>query len=248
MYIKGEGRLAKKLNLIGTFSTLGIIVTGLMVGILVTAQVRSGRLTSRALNPLSSFAALRDTRVSLSTENELLANTVKSLSDEINVSEKDLKLTEYSSRQKVEQSDQLKASIGLMPASGEGIIVTLADSEGSSITSNAIAHAADMRDLVNLLWSNGATAIAVNDQRIVATTSIDCIVNTVMINNTRTVPPFDIRAVGDRRRLLDAVNNENFLPDIHNRIKNEGLGYKISELKRVDIPAYTSTFIVEHAK
>lgn len=240
--------MAKKLNLIGTFSTLGIIITGLLVGFLVTAQVRSARLTSRALNPLSSYAALRDTRISLSAENELLASTTKNLSKEINSSEKDLKQTEYSSRQKVEESDQLKEQIGLMPFSGEGIIITLADSESAGVTSNSIAHAADMRDLVNLLWSSGANAVSINDQRIVATTSIDCIVNTVMINNIRTVPPFDIRAIGERNRMLEAVNNESNLTEFHNRIKNEGLVFRVSELKKVDIPAYNGTFIVEHAK
>jgi len=226
---------------------LGLIITGLLLGILVTAQVRSIK-TTRALNPLSPYAALRDTRVSLAAENKLLSDANKSLSDEISASEKELKQTEYSNRQKVEKSDELKKQIGLTPLGGEGIMVTLADADNNLTDANSIAHAADMRDLVNLLWANGATAISVNDQRVVATTSIDCIVNTVMINNVRTVPPFDIRAIGDRRRMAEAVNNEKNLPDIHTRVKNEGLVFQVTEQKKVEVPAYSGTFIVEYAK
>jgi len=217
------------------------------MGVLVTAQVRSIK-TTRALNPLSPYAALRDTRISLGTENKLLSGANKSLSDEISASEKELKQTEYSNRQKVEKSDELKKQIGLMPLAGEGIMVTLADADNNIADSNSIAHAADMRDLINLLWSSDATAISINDQRIVATTSIDCIVNTVMINNVRTVPPFDIRAIGDRRRMAEAVNNEKNLPDIHTRVKNEGLVFQVTEQKKVEVPAYSGTFIVEYAK
>lgn len=226
---------------------MGLIITGLLLGILVTAQVRSIK-TTRALNPLSPYAALRDTRVSLAAENKLLSDANKSLSDEISASEKELKQTEYSNRQKVEKSDELKKQIGLTPLGGEGIMVTLADADNNLTDANSIAHAADMRDLVNLLWANGATAISVNDQRVVATTSIDCIVNTVMINNVRTVPPFDIRAIGDRRRMAEAVNNEKNLPDIHTRVKNEGLVFQVTEQKKVEVPAYSGTFIVEYAK
>ena len=136
----------------------------------------------------------------------------------------------------------------MTPLAGEGIMVTLADADNNIADSNSIAHAADMRDLVNLLWANGATAISVNDQRIVATTSIDCIVNTVMINNVRTVPPFDIRAIGDRRRMAETVRDENKLSDIYARVKNEGLVFQITEQKKVEVPAYSGTFIVEYAK
>ncbi|HLB32050.1 MAG TPA: DUF881 domain-containing protein [Patescibacteria group bacterium] len=237
----------KNYRFIRTSGSFGLIITGLLLGILVTAQVRSIK-TTRALNPLSPYAALRDTRVSLAAENKLLSDANKSLSDEISASEKELKQTEYSNRQKVEKSDELKKQIGLTPLGGEGIMVTLADADNNLADSNSIAHAADMRDLINLLWANGATAISINDQRIVATTSIDCIINTVMINNVRTVPPFDIRAIGDRRRMAEAVKDENKLSDIYDRVKNEGLVFQITEQKKVEVPAYSGTFIVEYAK
>jgi uncharacterized protein YlxW (UPF0749 family) len=239
--------MAKNIRLIKTFGTLGIVATGLLVGFFVTVQIRASQ-KGRALNPLSSYAALRDTRESLSLENKLLASENKILSTEITASEKDLKQTEKSSRAKLESLDQLKQLIGLSPKTGEGITIVLADSEKNAVTPNSIAHAADMRDLVNLLWASGAQAISINDQRIVATTSIDCIVNTVMINNVRTVPPFDIRVVGDKRVLAEAALNEKNLPDIHGRVKDEGLVYQVTEQRRLEVPAYNGGFIMEYAK
>jgi len=238
--------MASRRKLIRTLGSLGLLAAGLLLGFFITVQV-TGKKT-RVLNPLSSYAALRDTRESLALENKTLSQEIETLADEIDSSEGKLKETEYANKVRVEALDRLKERIGLTALSGEGVNIVLADSNENQITPNSIAHAADMRDLVNLLWSSGASAISINGQRLVATTSIDCIVNTVMINSVRTVPPFEIRALGDRRKLAEKALDDKLLPEIHARIKEEGLVYEVSEEKSLMLPAYNGGFIVEFSK
>jgi len=48
--------------------------------------------------------------------------------------------------------------------------------------------------------------------------------------------------------MAETVKDENKLSDIYDRVKNEGLVFQITEQKKVEVPAYSGTFIVEYAK
>ena len=74
------------------------------------------------------------------------------------------------------QLDAVRTEAGYTDVSGPGIIVELADSPKRPAPKDDpfyfIVHDVDLATLVNELWASGAEAIAINDQRIVAITSI----------------------------------------------------------------------------
>ena len=76
--------------------------------------------------------------------------------------------------------------IGLTEVTGSGVIVTLSDSkkDASSVLdpSTLLVHDADVLSIINELKNAGAEAIAINDQRIVPTSSIVCGGNIIQIN------------------------------------------------------------------
>jgi len=94
--------------------------------------------------------------------------------------------------------------IGLTNLKGQGIIITLEDDptatrENIGILddiSNHIVHYLDIINVVNELKNAGAEAISVNGQRIVNTTSINCIGNVIKINDQKVNSPFVIKAIG----------------------------------------------------
>jgi uncharacterized protein YlxW (UPF0749 family) len=85
---------------------------------------------------------------------------------------------------------------------------------------NYLVHDYELRDVVNLLWLAGAEAVAVNDERLVASTSIYCVGSTVIVNETRLSPPYDVRAIGNAAQLENTLQD----PGVLKKLKSRGLG------------------------
>jgi uncharacterized protein YlxW (UPF0749 family) len=64
----------------------------------------------------------------------------------------------------------------------------------------------DIVAVVNELWAAGAETIAVNGQRVTATTGLSQVGGTVVVNLQRLNGPFDIAAIGDPATLEGALN------------------------------------------
>lgn len=98
------------------------------------------------------------------------------------------------------------SAAGLAPVKGTALTVTLADSSLDAPPSGAtvddlVIHSQDVQAAVNALWRAGATAVAINGQRLVATSAVLCVGNTLLLNGTVHSPPYVITAIGaDRGR------------------------------------------------
>jgi len=230
-----------KLNYVG----IAMIAIGIGIGLFFTAQWRTR--STRAIDPVISYVSLVNTKDDLVKEQTSLKEQIKNVNKEISQTKDTLKIYS-SSRDKVEQLDKYEEKVGLTEMTGEGITIKLADSPKEKASSNSITHAADLRDIVNFLWGNGAKAITINGERIVFNTSIDCIVNTILINSTKTTPPFDIKAIGDKNFLYDQIMNQNFLKDIHKRVDSEGLVFNIEKSDNLNIKPYTGSLNINFAK
>jgi len=222
------------------------LVLGVGIGLLTTVQWKTK--PPRATNsPVNSYISLVDTKNSLTSEKNDLKAEIAQKQNEINDKQKLLK--EYTaSKNEIVELENYKARVGLTDIKGQGVIIKMDDSKDNQTTVDSIAHAADLRDLVNFLWSIGGQAISINDERIVYNTSIDCIINTVLINNTKTTVPFNIKVVGDSKIIVSQLNNQNNLKDIKKRVKNDGLIFEISTSKDVSIGSYKGNFVIEQAR
>jgi uncharacterized protein YlxW (UPF0749 family) len=119
---------------------------------------------------------------------------------------------------------------------GQGVVIELSDSDRPlKVDENpnfGIVHNTDLLEIVNNLWANGAEAVSINNQRITAQTDINCIGPTILINKTRIVPPFLIKAVGNPQKLASGVKNGHIKP-----LESWGIKYHIEKYERIEIPA-----------
>jgi len=148
--------------------------------------------------------------------------------------------------------ERQKMMAGLLTVEGPGVQVTLDDSNIQSVPATAdpnayLIHEYDLRDVVNLLWMAGSEAIAVNDERIVATTSIYCVGSTVMVNDTRLSPPYLIQAVGNPSTQEDVLSNPAYLKEIKRRAELYGVQFKVSR-RTLTVPAYKGGFPIHYAQ
>ena len=232
----------KKINKIA----IVLVLIGIGIGLLFTAQWRTQTL--RVSNPVTPYVALEDTRDDLTNEQNSLKDQITNLQKQIKDDQDNLK--KYTqSKKKVEELELYKNQVGLTDKEGNGVVITLDDSKTTEIVSaDSITHAADLRDIVNFAWSLGAEAISINGERVVLNTSIDCIVNTVLINSTKTSAPFTISVIGEQEKLEKEFKNEENLKDLHKRVISEGVIFEINSTRNIIIPSFDGSFPIKFAK
>lgn len=225
--------------------TLLLFSIGIGVGLLFALQIQTP--SPRSTNPVTPFVALQDTKSILEKDQLDLKEKLLGLREGISNQQNSIKSTKKSTKILVEETDKLKDAVGLTDKKGKGLVITLADAQEGELTIDSIVHAADLRDVVNLLWQDKAQAISINGQRVVATTSIDSIVNTILVNNTKIANPFEIKAIGDQVKIKQTLLSGDYLKDIIRRKNNNHLIYNIEPSSEVTISGYDSGFVVKYS-
>jgi uncharacterized protein YlxW (UPF0749 family) len=133
-----------------------------------------------------------------------------------------------------------KMHAGLIAVRGPGVRVTLDDSrlsprEGAS---NFLIHDYDLRDVIYVLWLGGAEAMSINGERVVNSTSVYCVGSTIIVNDTRLSPPYEVSAVGDSVRLLEYLSNPGYLRELKERRDRFDLRLEFARTEATTLPAY----------
>ena len=98
--------------------------------------------------------------------------------------------------------------------------------------------------MVNALFAAGAEAVAINDNRIVATTPIRAAGGTIVVNFRPLPPPYRVVGIGAAKdRFADSEIARRF----RQWSKQFGLGFNISESKSATVPAYTGRVAIDDA-
>ncbi len=111
---------------------------------------------------------------------------------------------------------------------GEGITVTLTDNEKQAIT------AEDLLELINELRYAGAESISINDVRIVNTTDIVEVGNSlILVGGQRLASPYVVKAIGNQAYLSSilSLKNSGFI----DKYNNSGKTVSLVANKRVEI-------------
>lgn len=133
---------------------------------------------------------------------------------------------------------EAKTNYGLTDVTGEGIIVTLTDTEEMAYDSD------DLLELVNELRLAGAEAISINDERIVNTSDIVNITSTtIKVNSKNITSPYTIKAIGDNTYLKSALTIKNGYYDI--KEKND-YKIKVEEKSNIKIEKYSKALNLKY--
>lgn len=111
------------------------------------------------------------------------------------------------------RSAELAGDAGLNAVHGPGLVITLTDAQRDAhgrfprdaSPDDLVVHQQDIEGVLNALWSAGAEAIQMQDQRIVATSAPRCVGNTLLLNGRTYSPPYTVTAIGDAAAMQDAL-------------------------------------------
>ena len=150
------------------------------------------------------------------------------------------------SKDRQERIDKLKDRTGLSEVAGPGVRVTLTDAPRSvdipGLDPNVlVVHQQDLQGFVNALWAGGAEAVTLQGQRLIATTGIKCVGNTVVLDGVPYAPPYVIEAVGDVFALNYSLNTSPEVNTYADYAERYELGLAIKTLDRVTAAAWSGT-------
>ncbi len=152
------------------------------------------------------------------------------------------------------RSESLGLAAGTVPVSGPGLQVTLSDAPRSSdrvLPENAtpddlVVHQQDVQAVVNALWTGGAEAMQIMDQRVITTSAVRCVGNTLILQGRVYSPPFRITAIGDPQRLSDALDAAPGVQTFRYYVDTFGLAYEVERRSDVRLPAYDGSLDLLH--
>jgi len=211
----------------------------LLLGIMIAMQFRGNQSDPDNI-PLRRAQDLTVELDKMSKERDALAEEVVNLREKVNKGSGDILGKEL---------EKANMAAGLLPVHGSGVVLTMNDSNHVLQTGEDpnlyLIHDEDLLKMVNELRAAGAEAIAVNGERLTATSEIRCAGTTILVNVTKIAPPFVIAAVGDPETLERSLRIKGGWLET---LEIWGIKAQIEKSNEVKIPAYRGSIKFEFAK
>ena len=230
---------------------LVLLFPAVLFGLIVTLQWRTQ--SERSELTVRYNAPLLDAANSLQNEQNALKGQLAELRAQLDQIQQGAASQSTTSRDLQARIEELRSAAGLTERTGDGVTVTLDDAHNISPVQQqnvdkAICHSTDLEDIINTAWQGGASAIAVNDERIVGSSSVYCVGSTIMVNGTLMSPPFNVVIIGPQDKLLSAYDDPNELRDLKQRRDVYGLGFRVARGTSLKIPAYAGALNIRYAQ
>ncbi|MEU8590523.1 DUF881 domain-containing protein [Streptomyces sp. NPDC048664] len=152
----------------------------------------------------------------------------------------------------------LEHNAGTQKLTGRAVTVTLDDAPPNATAKlpgypepqpdYLVIHQQDLQAVVNALWQGGAQGIKVMDQRLIGTSAVRCVGNTLILQGRVYSPPYKITAVGDPDKLQQALAASPAIQNYMVYVNVYGLGWKVTDDGTVTLPGYSGTVDLHYAK
>jgi uncharacterized protein YlxW (UPF0749 family) len=112
-----------------------------------------------------------------------------------------------------------------------------------------VVHQQDLQAVVNALWAGGAEGITLQGQRLISTTGIKCVGNTVVLHGVPYSPPYDIVAVGDPVALQQSLDASEYVQTYLDYTQPPiNIGWEVELLTGTTLPGYEGSVNLRYAE
>lgn len=219
----------------GRRTAVWLVLVGLLLGLGVTTatlslrQPQAGAVAARRLLEQQVRQHRADAEA-LATENSDLSAQIASLQNQA-LSSDDPGL--------LAQLQRWAVAGGQVPVSGPGLRVVLSDAPTDSTTKDdpdLRVQDVDLQVLVNGLWAAGAEAIAVNGQRLTATTAIRTAGSAVLVDLVPLVNPYTVDAIGSAADLQTSLARSSAGQHLATLRATYNIGVTMTSQRRLQLP------------
>jgi uncharacterized protein YlxW (UPF0749 family) len=146
-------------------------------------------------------------------------------------------------------------SAALEPLRGPGIEITLDDAPqradgtrpNGARPDDLVIHESDVQAVVNAVWAAGADGVAIQDQRLIATSAVRCVGNTLLLHGRTWSPPFVVTAIVDADAVRDQLAVSPEVAVLQQAVADYGLTLSVTDRSDVRLPEYDGPLVMEYA-
>ena len=233
--------------------SVGVPLIALAAGLLFTTSARTADGTSLRDDRRPQLAQLiADKRTRLAAREKVAAT----LNAEVDQDTAQLAKVDQPVKQARQQADALREPAGFTALHGPGLTVILNDSPRRANQSDPnapenddlVVHQGDVQAVVNAMWAGGAEAMSIMDVRVISTSAVRCVGNTLLLHGQVFSPPFKITAIGEPTAMHRALESAEGVQQFRVAVADFGLGYTETVERNVTVRAYDGSSDLRSAR
>jgi uncharacterized protein YlxW (UPF0749 family) len=155
-----------------------------------------------------------------------------------------------------QRADAARAAAGFTAVHGPGLRVTLDDAprrgDGSlpagARPDDVVVHQQDVQSVVNALWAGGAEAMTIMGIRVISTSAVRCVGNTLLLHGLVFSPPFVVAAIGSPAAMQTALDGDPGVQAFRDAATAFGLGYRVGVMADIVAPAHVGSDGLDYAR
>lgn len=146
-------------------------------------------------------------------------------------------------------------SAALVPLTGPGVEITLDDAptrpDGSrplnARPDDLVIHQSDVQAVVNAVWAAAADGVAIMDERLIATSAVRCVGNTLLLQGRTYSPPFVVTAIADADAVRAQLAASPQVLVFQQAVEAFGLRFDVRERSSITLPEYDGPLTLQYA-
>ena len=200
-------------------------------------------------------AQLRDLVQNEANKIDKLENNLIDIQSEIE------EITNGSVRSEIESTQvkiqQLSPVAGFTSMVGPGLVITLNDAPQVDLSipenerpdvNDLLIHQEDVQSVVNALWAGGAKGVSLMGKRVIATSAVKCVGNTLLLHGKVYSPPFRIEAIGDVTKLTKSLRDDPNVAILQDYVDLFGLVYEVQRAALIELPPYEGSLLLDNVQ
>jgi uncharacterized protein YlxW (UPF0749 family) len=146
-------------------------------------------------------------------------------------------------------------SAAVVALAGPGVRITLDDApqgpEGGrpadATVDDLVIHQSDVQAVVNAVWAAGADGVAIMGRRLIATSAVICVGNTLLLQGRTYSPPFVVEAIVDADAVRAELAASPQVAVLQQAVEDFGLTFALEARPEVELPAYDGLLDLDYA-
>jgi uncharacterized protein YlxW (UPF0749 family) len=146
-------------------------------------------------------------------------------------------------------------SAAVVPLAGPGVEIVLDDAPrradggrpGDATPDDLVIHQSDVQAVVNAVWAAGADGVSIMGRRLIATSAVICVGNTLLLQGRTYSPPFVVEAIVDADAVRGELAASPQVDVLQQAVADFGLTFSVEARPEVELPAYDGPLDMEYA-
>jgi uncharacterized protein YlxW (UPF0749 family) len=233
--------------------SVGVPLIALAAGLLFTTSARTADGTALRDDRRPQLAQLIQDKRARLDDREKRASQLRA---EVDQATAQLAKVDGPVKSARERANGLREPAGFTALKGPGVTVVLNDSSrrpgegGPNAPDNddLVVHQGDVQAVVNALWAGGAEAMSIMEIRVISTSAVRCVGNTLLLHGQVFSPPFRITAIGEPGAMHKALESAEGVQQFRVAVADFGLGYQETVERNVSVRAYDGSSDLRSAR